>query len=130
MSSRIPPLLEPYLALPPEASLILLTSVLGASSNWLVLRFLHSALIGSDASSDTSQEDEAKVVFVSFMRDLAFWKENAKRLVGVFGSHKIRHIFTSCCTCYTGDHEAEILSVRDLILTNMPQRRDLPLWMV
>ena len=87
MSSRIPPLLEPYLTLPPEASLILLTSVLGASSNWLVLRFLHSALIGSDASSDSPQEDEAKVVLVSFMRDLAFWKENAKRLVGGLGFH-------------------------------------------
>jgi elongator complex protein 6 len=82
MSSRIPPLLEPYLALPPEASLVLLTSVLGASSNWLVLRFFHSALIGSETLSSTPREDEAKVVLVSFMRDLAFWKENAKRLVG------------------------------------------------
>jgi elongator complex protein 6 len=82
MSSRIPPLLEPYLALPPEASLILLTSVLGASSNWLVLRFLYSALISPDASSEIRGEDEAKVLLVSFMRDVTFWKENAKRLVG------------------------------------------------
>ncbi|TVY30346.1 Elongator complex protein [Lachnellula hyalina] len=73
MASKVPPLLEPYLALPPEASLILLTSVLGASTNWLVLRFLHSAL-ASPGDEDT------KVVFVSFMRDLAFWKEGAKRL--------------------------------------------------
>lgn len=79
-----PPLLEPYLALPPEASLILITSVLGASSNWLVLRFLHTALISPDASSEIQGEDEAKVVLVSFMRDLTFWKENAKRLVGLF----------------------------------------------
>lgn len=83
MSTRIPTLLEPYLALPPEASLVLLTSVLGASSNWLVLRFLHSALIGSEVSSSSVvSEDEPKVLFVSFMRDLAFWKENARRLVG------------------------------------------------
>lgn len=82
MSSRIPPLLEPYLVLPPEASLILLTSVLGASTNWLVLRFLHSALAGLEISSDLSSEDESKVLLVSFMRDLAFWKENARRLVG------------------------------------------------
>lgn len=82
MSSRIPPLLEPYLALPPEASLVLLTSVLGASTNWLVLRFLHSAFVGSEASSDISSEDESKVLLVSFMRDLAFWKENARRMVG------------------------------------------------
>jgi len=81
MSSRIPPLLEPYLALPPEASLILLTNVLGASSNWLVLRFLHSALNSLDASSEIPGEDEAKVALVSFMRDFAFWTENARRLV-------------------------------------------------
>ncbi|CAL3968041.1 hypothetical protein PZA11_006916 [Diplocarpon coronariae] len=82
MSSRIPPLLEPYLAFPSEASLILLTSVLGASSNWLVLRFLHSALIRSDVTSEgeIAHEDERKVVLVSFMRDLNFWKENARRL--------------------------------------------------
>ncbi|KUJ14391.1 uncharacterized protein LY89DRAFT_137598 [Mollisia scopiformis] len=78
MSSRIPPLLEPYLALPPEASLVLLTSVLGASTNWLVLRFLHSAL--SEVSSGVSPEDEPKVLLVSFMLDLAFWRENARRL--------------------------------------------------
>jgi hypothetical protein len=82
MSSRIPPVLEPYLALPPEASLILITSVLGASSNWLVLRFLHTALISPDFPSEIQGEDEAKVVLVSFMRDITFWKENAKRLVG------------------------------------------------
>jgi elongator complex protein 6 len=84
MSSRIPPLLEPYLALPSEASLVVLTNVLGASSNWLVLRLLHSTLIRPDASSETLGGDEAKVVLVSFMRDFGFWKENSKRLVGVF----------------------------------------------
>jgi elongator complex protein 6 len=83
MSSRIPPLLEPYLALPPEASLILLTSVLGASSNWLVLRFLHSALQSQDASPDSTTPKETKVLLVSFMRDLAFWRENGRKLVSV-----------------------------------------------
>ncbi|KAH7386243.1 hypothetical protein BKA64DRAFT_138149 [Cadophora sp. MPI-SDFR-AT-0126] len=80
MSSRIPPLLEPYLALPSEASLVLLTSVLGASSNWLVLRFLLSALIGSESASEVASEHEPKILLVSFMRDLAFWKENSRRL--------------------------------------------------
>lgn len=84
MSSKIPPLLEPYLALPPEASLILLTSVLGASTNWLVLRFLHGTLLNGDASIVDGSEDDTKIVLVSFMRDFAFWKENAKRLVGEF----------------------------------------------
>ncbi|RDW64036.1 hypothetical protein BP5796_10538 [Coleophoma crateriformis] len=76
MASRIPPLLEPYLSLPPETSLILLTSVLGASTNWLVLRFLHSILAPSEGNPD----DDTKVVFVSFMRDLVFWKENGRRI--------------------------------------------------
>lgn len=83
MASRIPPLLDPYLALPPEASLVLLTSVLGASSNWLVLRFLYSALQSQDAVLDPTSGGDTKVLLVSFMRDLAFWKENARRLVGI-----------------------------------------------
>ena len=90
MSSRIPPLLEPYLALPPEASLTLLTSVLGASSNWLVLRFLHSTLIRPEPLSESPREDDAKLVLVSFMRDFAFWKENGRRLVG---TSFILHLF-------------------------------------
>ncbi len=92
MTSRIPPLLEPYLALPPEASLILLTSVLGASTNWLVLRYLYSALgprpsPSRDAESGLgglcggSNGDGAAVVLVSFLRDLSFWKEGGRRLV-------------------------------------------------
>ena len=81
MSLRIPPLLEPYLALPSEASLILLTSVLGASSNWLVLRFLYSVLQTQDVNPGMGLEDDTKVLLVSFMRDYAFWKENSRRLV-------------------------------------------------
>ena len=79
MTSRIPPLLEPYLSLPPEASLILLTSVLGLSTNWLVLRHIYGALA---PERDNDSETEAKVVLVSFLRDAAFWKDGARRLVG------------------------------------------------
>ena len=82
MSTRIPSLLEPYVALPPEASLILLTSVLGASSNWLVLRFIYSTLQNQDVAPETPPGQDTKILLVSFMRDLAFWKENARRLVG------------------------------------------------
>ena len=86
MSSRIPPLLEPYLTLPPETSLILLTSVLGASTNWLILRFLHSTFLGPDISigTDAESKDMTKVLFVSFTRDFTFWKENGKRIVRIF----------------------------------------------
>lgn len=86
MSARLPHLLEPYLALPPEASLILLTSVLGASSNWLTLRYLYSYLKSSSSSSfnanatGTSGNDAPGVVLVSFMRDGAFWRDGAGRM--------------------------------------------------
>ncbi|KAJ4200868.1 hypothetical protein NW767_007006 [Fusarium falciforme] len=77
-SSRIPHLLESYLALPPESSLILLTSVLGASSNWLTLRHVYSYLKGS-ADGDEGTRDTG-VVLVSFMRDGAFWREGATKM--------------------------------------------------
>ncbi|KAK4102741.1 hypothetical protein N658DRAFT_446181, partial [Parathielavia hyrcaniae] len=51
MTSRIPHLLEPYLALPDDAALLVVTGVLGASTNWLVLRQLHSLLKPSTSSS-------------------------------------------------------------------------------
>ncbi|KAL3420057.1 hypothetical protein PVAG01_08556 [Phlyctema vagabunda] len=76
MTSRIPPLLEPYLSLPPEASLVLLTSVLGASTNWLVLRFLYSTLM----NKEDAEGPDTNVVMISFMRDLNFWRDGAKRL--------------------------------------------------
>ncbi len=81
MASRIPPLLEAYLALPPETSLILLTGILGASTNWLVLRHLHSylqprsatALRAAAADGDGSAPSpEASVVLLSFLRDYKY----------------------------------------------------------
>ncbi|KAH7037644.1 uncharacterized protein B0I36DRAFT_359312 [Microdochium trichocladiopsis] len=92
MATRIPHLLEPYLCLPPESSLTLLTGVLGASTNWLVLRYLYSLLAntphtnlhshGPSSSSDPtgSGTEPVRVVFLSFLRDYAFWKDNAARL--------------------------------------------------
>ncbi|KAL6880979.1 hypothetical protein J3F83DRAFT_720528 [Trichoderma novae-zelandiae] len=79
MSSKIPPLLEPYLGLPEEASLIVLTNVMGATSNWLILRYLCSILQGRGVGGDETGTDSG-VVLVSFMRDLAFWREGASRL--------------------------------------------------
>lgn len=89
MASQIPPLLESYLSLPPETSQIVLTGILGASTNWLTLRYLYSLLRpanaaaprrNSDGDADGAGED-VKVLLVSFMRDHAFWKEGAGRLV-------------------------------------------------
>ncbi|KAF3768479.1 hypothetical protein M406DRAFT_344661 [Cryphonectria parasitica EP155] len=77
MSSQIPPLLESHLALPPRHSQVLVTSMLGASSNWLVLRYLTT---GRDEEEGASGQDEVKVVLVSFMRDYGFWRDGAARL--------------------------------------------------
>jgi len=92
MSSRsIPPLLEPYLSLPPETSLIVLTSVLGASTNWLVLRHLHTLLLNSKHAlvpspspdgGSTAEPPPVSVLLVSFLRDYPFWRDAASR-VGV-----------------------------------------------
>ncbi|RKU41983.1 hypothetical protein DL546_002009 [Coniochaeta pulveracea] len=79
MSTRIPTLLEPYLSLPPETSLILLTSILGASTNWLVSRYLHTLLTPSK-SSPASPADDVSVVLLSFLRDYSFWRDAAGRL--------------------------------------------------
>jgi hypothetical protein len=81
MAARIPPLLEPFLSLPPEATLILLTSVLGASTNWLILRYIQSVLV---PVSDVDPGAGTKVILVSFLRDFGFWTEGAKRLVSLF----------------------------------------------
>ncbi|KUI61985.1 hypothetical protein VP1G_09148 [Cytospora mali] len=53
MASQIPPLLESYLSLPPETSQIVLTGILGASTNWLVLRSLYSLLKPAAAAGRT-----------------------------------------------------------------------------
>ncbi|KAL2874206.1 hypothetical protein SGCOL_010574 [Colletotrichum sp. CLE4] len=85
MATRIPHLLESYLALPSEYAQILLTSVLGASTNWLVLRYLYTYLRKLNAAAEegaaaASQSEDVRIVLVSFMRDFAFWKEGAGRL--------------------------------------------------
>ncbi|KAI5464150.1 hypothetical protein BGZ63DRAFT_377065 [Mariannaea sp. PMI_226] len=80
-SSRIPHLLEPYLALPSESSLTLLTSVLGTTANWLVFRHLYSYLRGA-AGAGIEQGDgrDTGIVLVSFLRDATFWREGAAKL--------------------------------------------------
>lgn len=92
MTSRIlPPPLGQYLGLPEPTTLVLLTGILGASSNWLVLRCLHSLLRSQrrspagEAQGDQKEgrdgdDVEVSVVFLSFLRDYAFWREGASRL--------------------------------------------------
>ncbi|KAI1451219.1 hypothetical protein F4805DRAFT_161512 [Annulohypoxylon moriforme] len=86
MASRIPPLLDNYLRLPPETSLVLLSGVLGSTTNWLVLRYLYSILstspdiVAGQDNLDAYNIGDTSVVLVSFLRDYAFWKEGAGKL--------------------------------------------------
>lgn len=95
MPTPTAPLLSPYTApSSSQKSLTLVTSVLGATSNWLILRFLCDALAlpANSGLGDGSLEgrrnirtnSKAKVVLVSFLRSWEFWKGEAKRLVSIY----------------------------------------------
>ncbi|KAG8629124.1 hypothetical protein KVT40_002989 [Elsinoe batatas] len=92
--NRIPPLLDAYIRLPPEACLLLLTGVVNATPHWVTTRFLSRFLSQSakrrpleeeqhaapDANDDS---DDVAVVLVSWMRDFDFWKTDARRGAGL-----------------------------------------------
>lgn len=86
MTTKSPPsALEPYLRLPPETALILLTSTLGCSVNWLTARFIGSALQNFQASTDLDGSEggggkDVAVLVVSWMRDLKFWQDEVRRV--------------------------------------------------
>jgi len=143
MTFRVPPLLESYLALPPETSLIVLTSVLGASTNWLVLRYLYSTLVpaahtggrtldlemdGEIGNADMEgigsggdKGDGAAVVLVSFLRDLGFWREGARRLVSL--GQPFWRFWLENVEAY------DYVCGRVWISQSLRRRRDLRLWM-
>ncbi|KAK1826516.1 hypothetical protein QBC39DRAFT_316682 [Podospora conica] len=81
-TTPLPPLLEPYLALPPETALLVLTGVLGASTNWLVLRYLHALLKPRRQTTEPEQEEAptTSLLLVSFLRDYPFWRDGCSRL--------------------------------------------------
>ena len=85
MRSRIPPSLEPYLQLPPETSLILLTGTLGCSPNWLTARYAGGFLDSKKQNASAGAGPvESAVVFVSWMRDSPFWKNELRRACASF----------------------------------------------
>jgi len=99
MTSRIPSTLSPYITVPPRDSLTLVTSVLGASANWVIHRYLFAALddgkskrsvrstrhpVGDEGfqqQEDSPAPEDVTVVLVSWMRDWDFWKTEARRAV-------------------------------------------------
>ncbi|KAK5136143.1 hypothetical protein LTR08_003980 [Meristemomyces frigidus] len=99
--NRIPTALEPYLRLPPEASLILLTGTLGCNANWLTARFVGSLLAPITGPSEGRDGRETAIVLVSWMRDATFWKSEARRTTGVDTaklSETNRYTFIDCIT--------------------------------
>ncbi|KAI1919792.1 hypothetical protein LOZ12_002247 [Ophidiomyces ophidiicola] len=96
MPAATAPILAPYTSPPPRHSLSLITSLLGTTSNWLVLRFICDALYsasqlaprGPAAGAGIEDESQApgegkgplRIVLVSFLRGWDFWKGEGKRL--------------------------------------------------
>ncbi|KAF2867201.1 hypothetical protein BDV95DRAFT_671396 [Massariosphaeria phaeospora] len=84
-SSRIPPLLQPCIRLPKDKSILLVTSTLGASANWLIIRFICDAL--SSTAKDGGLSDEintlgeggVNIILVSWMQEWEFWKQEARK---------------------------------------------------
>lgn len=107
--NRMPTALEPYLQLPPELSLILLTSTLGCSSNWLLCRYIGGLLTAKDGLEGKVSEDgtgvETAVVLVSFTRDAKYWQTELRRTMGVdlgkMGQNG-RYSFVDCFTTLAG----------------------------
>jgi elongator complex protein 6 len=90
MPIPIPPLLWPFVSPAPRGSLTLITSVLDATSNWLILRYIQAALDGQElvdrhlpAAGNLGHEDQEdfKVIFVSILRGFDQWREMGKKIV-------------------------------------------------
>lgn len=89
IQAPIPPLLSPLLShIPPAGSLVLLTTVLANPTNWLLLRFLYTALksgsSGLRADGDGEEKNSVQVVLVSWLRAWEWWKEGGRKLVSFF----------------------------------------------
>jgi elongator complex protein 6 len=80
----IPESLRSYVENPQLNGLILLTSVLNASNNWLILRYLHSLLPGTGVRGPALSEYQDNynvVIFLSLLRSWDFWEECSRKIV-------------------------------------------------
>ncbi|KAL9006129.1 MAG: hypothetical protein Q9188_001098 [Gyalolechia gomerana] len=75
----LPPLSSQIFPHPPPGSLRLITSVLGASANWIVLSHIWAVLKPEDSTS-ANDESEFRVILISWLRGLDFWKDTARKL--------------------------------------------------
>ncbi len=87
--SVVPPLLLPFLTAPGAKTLTLVTSTLSTTSSWLVLRYVYVAVIRNNLTLPKSEvnleerQGENSVVLVSWLRDEAWWKDSARKLVSL-----------------------------------------------
>jgi elongator complex protein 6 len=92
MPTPTPQILLPYLSNLSVGSLLLITSVLNASANWLVVRCILAALQGDqnaqprERNDTTGTNNSRRVILLSFLRPLSLWVEIGKKAVRV---HKI-----------------------------------------
>ena len=80
----LPPLLEPYLDLLPKTPGFLaeVTSTLSTSTNWLLLRFIHTALRRpANAGENGLDSRPTRVVLVSWLREEGWWRDAGRKLV-------------------------------------------------
>ncbi len=80
LRTRTPALLEPFLQLPPELSLTLITGTLGCSPTWLLSSFITN--LGNEV------ENDVHILLASWTRDRTFWKRQGIDFV----RHKITFI--------------------------------------
>ncbi|MCJ1435719.1 hypothetical protein MMC27_005094 [Xylographa pallens] len=92
-SPRTPPLLAPYVILPQPSSLTLVTGVLGATTNWLILRFLAVALANLG-------HDDTRKIHISSVGDGWYQEEDEVRIV--LGIDFVRHLKSGRVTFVDG----------------------------
>ncbi|KAK5712517.1 hypothetical protein LTR17_017964 [Elasticomyces elasticus] len=134
--TRTPSALEPYLRLPPEASLILLTGTLGCSVHWLTARLMGSLNnVENTLAVQGSHGKETGVVLVSWMRDPVFWKIELRRTTGVDVAKLMkegRFAFVDCFTTLSDLKEEGIMAEMEKMVTAaitqiVQQKRDVVL---
>jgi elongator complex protein 6 len=90
MPAVIPSLLTPYVLPATKGSLTLVLSVLDATTNWLLLRYIYAALNNQDPADKHSplsgsviqeHQENIKVLFVSILRGFEQWREMSKKVV-------------------------------------------------
>jgi hypothetical protein len=89
MPTPIPPILSPYLSAASPGSLLLITSVLSAPANWLVVRSISTALHVDQARNARPSENISgarassgrRVILLSILRPLSLWAETGKKAV-------------------------------------------------